>query len=663
MNMTASQNLETPAVAFERTVADTYRRLYGREPSRFEAATGRALWRAWSAAEERGEESPRWEWLGSVTGGGKTSAALALIAHLASTEGRPCVFVVKEVEAINEAAHALHKLVPGASVVAFSSVHNVNASDEKRAEYTAKCSQPLFDSYTAEEARSAQIVITSHRRWLDAMHGKAHRWLLTKSGKPRAFVVDEEPSLDRTYIAQPEDVGALASLLSDVVLDDEARAYGFGEVHPLVPTLRAIQRRMEAIKDPGERRAALSGAALVTDGEADAIAALDDRDIIARVDRRERDPFKGGELIKAHRVTVEFLKAAGEGRCFYSRQATEHDSAFHAYTMALAPIPLCVVLDGSADLSGLLKRCPHVHLTEGIHAADYSAVRLTIVKPPKPYARKLSPSGIYKSASAAREWLEWFLDHVLVPETEEGEECLVYLKRDLLHPMELPAYFDESDGGDLHRIEYRGRIVHFATFGMGRGSSRWKRCRYYFQLGDWYLNRETYLATAASRTGETLTGDDYRRAGSSKNHPLLKLARESHLAVNQKQNAARCALRNIDDEGHAEAASLYFVDPGTERIVERRWDQMFPGAPKPRVMKFTTEKADTGAARVLEELQSTEKRAVVLTELAKRCRIDRSKLTKVLAREDVKDTLRAHGWSRSKVRNGPGRPSDALVRS
>jgi hypothetical protein len=654
---------ETPADAFGRTVETAYRRLYGRPPSRFEIATGAALWRAWSAAEERGEESPRFEWLSVAVGGGKSTAALALLAHLATTEGRPCVYVVRELTEINNALHNLRDLVPASvSVWGHTSIHGPRVNASMAAAKEAECTRELYPSCTERDLRSADIIVTTHESWREAVVSGCSPWLLTRDGERRATVVDEHPDIDRTYVAQPEDVGALASLFADTTCGDDARVYGLGGRHPLDKPLRSIQERMEAIKaqargdDYAERggRTALSSAELVTDDELRAIQALDGREIVRRVSMLGVPPAEAAKLREELPTVVEFLKAAGEGRVFY---CTDGRPAFHAYAMAIPPVPHCVVLDGTAELSELLKAASsHVHLTEDLPRPDYSAAELHHVFPPddlRDLLRKKTSArpGIYGDYNLAVEWFRWFMGTFIEEHTQPDEEILVYCKMQLLDDYKLPLLFDESGGGDFRRIEYRGRVIHFEWWGRGYGSNRWKEATVYVQLGSYELPRAVYVTKAASITGAKLEDADLRAMSAKVPGGLLKSARESWLACRAKQDAARTALRRLDDDGRCPPVRLYFVEANRDKLLDRKRKAMFPGAKPYRHVSYRTEPSqptDTGPDRVLRHLATTEERLVTFKDLEKAAKVSEKSVRDTMKSPQHVETIEGMGWKFSR---------------
>ena len=79
--------------------------LIGRQPSKFESATGNALWRAYQACQQTPD---RFKAVSAATGSGKTKGALALMAHIYPAE---TAIVIREIKECREAYLDLCKLI------------------------------------------------------------------------------------------------------------------------------------------------------------------------------------------------------------------------------------------------------------------------------------------------------------------------------------------------------------------------------------------------------------------------------------------------------------------------------------------------------------------------------------------------------------------------
>src|SRR5690606_30582055 len=155
--------------------------------------------------------------------------------------------------------------------------------------------------------------------------------------------------LERVYVAQPEDVAELASVLTDNVRPDEARAFGFATAHPAADALRNLSRRMGHVKDHANAPALMAQTDLVLPEEIPVLQSLTRDDVLRRL-------LHLSEAERMHRADEldnvrEFMLAACEGRVFYAKQAI--GGQFYAYSYAVPPERSTIILDGTADLNGL----------------------------------------------------------------------------------------------------------------------------------------------------------------------------------------------------------------------------------------------------------------------------------------------------------------------
>jgi hypothetical protein len=121
--------------------------------------------------------------------------------------------------------------------------------------------------------------------------------------------------------------------------------------------------------------------------------------------------------------------------------------------------------------------------------------------------------------------------------------------------------------------------------------------------------------------------------------------RDTLIACDTKQNAARTCIRNLDDRGRAPKARLYFVSDNLTQI-EKYQERMFPGAP--RVQLMVDPEADlgdaSGPARLSHLLASTDEHVLSMRDVADRTRIHRTTLPRELNGAAVRAVMRARGW-------------------
>lgn len=553
---------------FLTALVDTYTTLTGRGPRLFEQATADILEIAYKAATE---DRPRayFETVSGATGGGKTKAAEALIHYVLPD---PVTFVIKEIREIDDVYLDLKRLLSDDfSVAMFDSIHRVGAQAHLVREKEFDLGRSLAGQFTIDECTDAHVLITTHDQWRQAVDGKKDKqFVLRRHGQDVLVIVDEDPELERTYIAQPHNVSELIGVLSDVEESNEARAYGFTNLHHLVPTLKAIYGRMERIKIEREGLVKYTKEPFITDREADCLMTLSDGDISRRVADLRGKP----DQLERLRETVKFLQAACEGRVFY---AQDESPAFHAYSMSIPAQHNTIILDGTADLNSLFAVSEHVHVLDESLQPNYGPAKLYFIVPPSHLRGKMKPLMLLKNQWSAAPIMEWLFEDFMLEHTVPGDRILVYAKKDLLN-FNIQANYDESINTHPMYVEYKGREIHFCNFGAGRGSNRWKSCNVCVRLTEFYPRKAEMLKKAASMSGTTLSSADLKDAsGGRTRFELFQSARRTHLMVHNKQETARICIRELDDYGVCQPARLYFID--TEMLLLQKYQQrMYPGS-------------------------------------------------------------------------------------
>jgi hypothetical protein len=646
----------SPRVAanpFMQTHARAFQAIAGRNPSAFERATAEALWGAYLRLESlqdaqfslafRRDSSKAFTAVSAATGSGKTVGTCALIAHLSPA---PCAFVIQTVEECDRVFRELDKLLPG-KVAVFTSLHKTNASP-KLIEEKAKLGFQVARRFSESDFKVAQVVVTTHERWKREVKDGSDLGVRFCDGNPRDLVVvDEDPSLEEVFVKQPEDVSRLASVLADKVLSGEARDFGFATSHNAADTLSTIHNRMREVKD-NANTVRLYASDLVTADDADTLNLLTYRDVAGRLTGLPVD--QRTESADALWDTVKFLKAASQGRVFYSRDC---GGAFYAYALKIQPQPRTLILDGTADLNGMYAIGSHVVVSKS-DRPNYSPIDLALVNPPREFVGKMKPTKLLRARRNAEPFMRWFIPF-LVENTTEGEEVLVYAKDALLgFDLHKAPEYDESGSSDPFYSVLKGRRIHWCNFGRGRGSNRWQHCTAYFRLGDFYLKKAVLLSRIGSVTGKTYSGSELSSLSSGRSRdPMLKLAEESHLVVANKQDAARICIRHLSDEGTCKPARLYLVDCDKTLLSKYR-ERMFPGSSPFRVIECNPKTAsksgrtDHSGTDKLVDLLLTHGAAVLTSEEVKSLTgITSENINRTLASTKVAPVAASRGWAKS----------------
>jgi hypothetical protein len=587
--------------------------------------------------------------LSAETGSGKTLAACALLLYLAA-RGQPVVYVAPTLAVAEEMLSYLLRLAPDFGlqdeVAAFSSIHKDRPNPSQLRDYAEQCVVPSRQ-YTEEQFKQALIAVTTHSRWARELTTGEDLGVLLHGTCERALViVDEEPELTKSVIRNPADVSALIDFLTNT-RRDAAGLYGF--TTESVEALRVIHERMRALKDSHSTGASLRATPdLVTQAELQALSPVTSGSLSVKA--QASSGADADDVWAFHHGTVEFLRLAAAGRVFYSR-STDRGS-FYAYGYKVEPRPKHVILDGTADLNGLYAVGQHVSVLSGVRA-DYSQTRLHAVEPPKGLRGRMRSTGTLRSAKAVEEYLRWFLPF-LASRTHEGQQVLVYCKKALLafDRHTLPE-FDHSGERSLYRTSYKGRVIHWATFGMGRGLNQWRACTAYFRLGDFMLARAASMAKIAATTGYQFTADEIADLNRTRDERLWE-ADEAHLAVSNKQDSARICIRNIDEHCKAQAADLFMVDCDLVTLVKYR-ERMYPGsAPYTHVIcdeeggavetRPDDGEQDGAAGRVASLLLRTTATRLTLPDISNLADVRPDNLGRTLRTVAVQRALKAANW-------------------
>ncbi|MBW8077820.1 MAG: hypothetical protein GJU76_07055, partial [Gallionella sp.] len=547
----------------------------GSTRSRFGWFTADKLWSVYQRMPKAGPVNT-FTALSAATGAGKTTSAAALMVHLAVTEGAASAYVAPSIAVAEEVLQHLLKLTAGTdvTVAAYSTIHRERATDKDLRNYAEAGTRPSRQ-YAEDAVKSAQLIVVTHHRWSREAETGLDLGVLKCAGTDRAVVfVDEEPSLDLTLNRQPEDISALVTLLAPKDTTDSHKLAD-------VAALRNIHDRMRTIVDaPGG--AFLQESDIVTQDDLLALALLEKQqvtDAAARLGYGEREATLKGAL-----ETLEFLRLAAQGRVFFDRR-----TGFHAYGAPVKPLPRHIILDGTADLNGMYAIGKHVTVVNALQA-DYRNLGLFTVRSPKGIGGRFNANGVLKNSDTVQRYLGWFMPF-LESQTKPGEQVLVYCKKDMLrYSIHRSPEFDDNDaelkgraqdhlGRERLLTTYKGRLIHWSTFGHGRGLNLWKDCTAYFRLGDFMLTTGATVARIGATTGEQFTAADlrYLNAAGIKDARMWAV-QSAFAAVSNKQDSMRTSPRCLDDDGVAAPGRLYMVDCDLG-ILETYRERMFPGAP------------------------------------------------------------------------------------
>ena len=611
----------------------------------FERKVGASVCRAAELAMsdfKLNSNQPKFRVVSAPTGGSKTSSSIALLSLLANeNKGFSGAYICKTIEECDEHYRTLKKLVDNDQLAVFNSLHKTNASPSLMLEKKRELGLEIEDHFDPKDLNNSRLIITTHTRWMKEEEYQTDLGVRKYKGIHRdLIVVDEEPDLFSIYPCQPHEVGELADLLSGSLNLQNDELKNKVLIHRFTKTLRKIQERMEKITDGAIREATYIPVDLVEEDEYEDVFKLTNQHIRMCLDKMSlnKNNYPNDRLNNI----LSFIQASAEGMGFHTRQGT---SGFYAYKGSMSAESGTLVLDGSADLNGVYGLCKGMELVD-VPTVDYRNVKLTHVTPREEFRNKMRPNHILRNAWSARPYMEWLQEYV-TSVTPENAEILVVAKKDLLN---YGLHKDQSDTYDSpFEADWNNRHVHFCNYGRGRGSNKWKNCKYVFLLGDWHLKTSSVIARIGSLKSSPASGLNLNKLGAARSKdPLVNIIRESHLLTTFKQMSARISLREIDDSGIASPAHVYSIDGDLPLLFSSK-DKMFPNSPEVKII---------GKDQVLEAATATQKLANLLVtscsyyitneELKETCGLNPNMIAKAFNSRLVKAIARAKGWERKK---------------
>jgi hypothetical protein len=529
-----------------------------RIPNRFEVATGDALFRA--VLEAYGPIShEKFTVVSAATGSGKTYSAVALAAYMASKEGR-VTLLESQINQLANVYDTLVKVIPREWVAIWSTVHRHDRSERDVQRYLSEATDSTVKHFedpprfSLEECRNARVLLTTHASWRQELGGGRD---LNIAGSD-LILIDEDPALQRVFQFTSIEVKKLAYVFKMGKRDGVAGVFD----HEAEAVLDAIHDRVSAVEKAEVRRGRLAGVDIVTTEELRVLSGID-REAVHQYcySTQQLDGFQ--ELWD----TLIALKAAGQGRVFYVSW-TGQKRCFYAYATAVGPQPKSIILDASAEYS-TLSMSKTIFQVEGVPKPTYDNCEVTFVYPDYLVGR-LKPTELYRNRDGALDAYV-FVTEFLRQRVPQGEEALIYAKKDLLDMLER----DEKE----HPKGFEDRTLHWVHFGTGRGFNEWRNARTYLRLGDYYMAKDAAVAHAGSVLNKTFTYKDLAtmsnpRVKSTAADALIRL-RLMGAAV---QDAARTGLRVLDGDGRpVKPVRLFLVDPDPAVVEAIEAGTMFPG--------------------------------------------------------------------------------------
>ena len=355
---------------------------------------------------------------------------------------------------------------------------------------------------------------------------------------------------------------------------------------------------------------------------------------------------------KLHRSTCRFLQAASRGWVFLCRQ---NPISFVAYELEFTPGPGHVLLDATADITGMVALMPDME-TLTVPQVDYSNLSIFHVEQPSDF--KKSISDVIKRAKTARPYAEW-IKQTVMDNTSPGEKVLIAAHMGLFDHQ----YLEKATDPD-RPLDWEGREVCTVHWGQGIGSNKWKRSDAVFLFSEFYVPRYKLIADAHAWGRKRPTDDTLRDAVGRQPRGDILTASEGHLLRWTKQLACRGNVRNIDAQGRCGRMRLYTSMDFTR--LTRHQEHLFPGTRPPKVITATDNDRSPpkGIPGLCMLMATTEGNILWAKDIEAKTGIPTKNLTSKFRNPKVQDTADLYGWKLSSAKEvGIGGRSRCLVRS
>ncbi len=523
---------------------------HGRNLSDFDRKVAHAVYVGASLARQDQEENNtdrNFRVVTAPTGSGKTCSTVAYItAAFRVLPKFTCAYVVDTIRQADEVGRMLIDLLGETPVTVWTSGHKANLSEYEIADIEAQYGHLSCPKSHREELLKSPIVVVTHATWKNEMTKGMNLGVTTYKDKKREIVfVDEDPDLVRLIEITPADI----MTLRDRVLATEK--------HPeLTRALTSVFRRAE--QDFTQSGQTYATTKLVTDEEAQVIRAYPSVSpfVSNRLKTSEANRRK-----KEMQHTMSFLNSAASGCVFMSRQAPR---SLVSYTLDFKPGPGHVLLDATADLSGMVAFLPGMETVE-VPQVSYENLEIVHIDQPSEFKDLKT---VTKSARKAKPYGKWILDTVR-ENTQEGDRVLLVTHKDMIDHEYIPEAYSDA-------VNLDGRLVHTLHFGLGIGSNHYKECTHVFIFGEFFIPKKVAIS-GYHGFSDTRPSDQELKHHYS--HEGYLTAYEGHLLRWTKQLACRGNVRNATQEGQCGRMKLVLTMDKKRLLKGLR--EMFPGAPTP----------------------------------------------------------------------------------
>lgn len=576
--------------------------------SPFDTKVGNSIFQAaYLALSDHRQGRKKFRVVSAPTGSGKTSSALCVASALYSTDPTSsCAFVVDTIRAAEDLyGEALSIFPEGADIAVWTTAHDDKADlDKIEREYGFR---PRA-AFSRDALATSRVIIVTHNKWLGEMSLMADTdnvsgAVRTYNGKPRSLIfVDEHPSLVTVHSLGPADVLKLRDVLGKTVADRDEEGEDKWDVAQLIQDLELVHANMEAAYQAGK------GPRFIP------IELIPDTVFFRFALLQHRQPFfrrvvAAGMDAETALSVVKFIIASNCGYSFMSQHNGTKGGIFIAYDWGFKPGPGYVLLDATADITGMIGLVPGMEevSTPSVDYRNLSIFHLTA--PTHIIGPRQKVSQLLKAAKTARPYADW-IRATVIANTTPGEKVLVVTHKGLVDH----AYIDNA-ADSKSPANWDGRLINVIYWGTGIGSNAWKDCTAEFLFGEFHKPRRSTVAEYLGIKMVPASSSELRGAqGQNLTGDYLSLS-EGNLLRWTKQLASRGNVRNHSEDGVCGTMRLY-----TSMEFSRLTDnlpRMFPGAGK--VQRIDTRRpnqmATKGKAGLIDLLLTSNAKSLSSTDI------------------------------------------------
>ncbi len=546
------------------------------------------------------------------TGSSKTQSSIAFANAMYMKDPTfTCAFVVEEIKHAHEIYLELSHEVSSKDLGVWTGFHDIkNHKPEDVIKYGF---EPVLTSQ--EEVKNKRIVIYTHSKWLNEIETGKDFGVRNYKSKPRdVLFIDEQPSVIQIIEKTPADILKLRDILASNNPD-----------HHLVSLLTEVSRRMEAVfTSKGNEMVAVELVKFL-----EAYDNFTERDALSFC----KENTTGS--VQLFLEGFQFLNACSMGYCFLTRRTP---ISFVAYLPTFKPEPNQIILDATADLSGLYPLLGG-QLVEGLPSIDYSNLTINHIESPSDFK---SIRKVINNRALAVKYASW-IKLVVMDKTKSGDKILVVAHKDMFAMHGLLTYAPK----DPNLTVFPDRIVNLIWWGQGIGSNQFKDCTEVFLFSEFYQPRRVTVANTLGAKGIRAEESDIHKQNGKLSGEYQDM-QEGDLLRWLKQLASRGNVRNVDNEGICGKMTLH-TSMDYKRLIANV-QRLFPCTDSPkRNLEYVKDepKGDSPKRRqgLIDLLSTTRLTHISFKEIESLIGIKAFELKRELRTSTLKPTVESYNWA------------------